>query len=582
MGLGAITRALRNRFPEPAELVPDADLIARFLENRDQVAFEVLVWRHAVMVAGVCRRIVADEHLAEDAFQAVFLVLARKAGSVHGTNLAGWLFRIARRVALRARKQAYVRTVREVPLVADLARDPPPFPLEQIELRAVIDDEVARLPERFRLPVLLCYLGGRSTDEAALQLRCPRGTILSRLATARARLAVRLRRRGLTLPAVALSCFFGNSTLSSFASVVPDTVRLVCSPTASHSAAALLAEGVVKAMSTGRTIAAMAMFVAAMGMVCGFGFVAAQPTGTESPRTETAQPAPNQAEPPKNPLPKNEEAERLRRDERMRTLERLIDTFRAELQAKEKAIQLVEANALPGSDAILARLRNQVTRLDDEIGRLELDSFKLEAQLEQQKARLASDRFPISDQELARAVDSDPRVLPLVREKALADANLERVKETSVPDSPPVRQQQANVEQSGKKLEATRNQVRPEVEASLKAAAQEQLRADIAQRETKLAESRIIINFLTRERDRAEKKLEVVGKSVWKSGIDIRELRAELEPLRDALLKLESELLHLRIERNLPSSPNGTDAKLDQVLIELKELRREVRELKKP
>src|SRR5438094_914944 len=96
---GRIAQLLRRPTSEPGEPEPDAELLARFARSADQSAFELLVWRHAVMVFGVCRRVVRDHRLAEDAFQATFLVHARKAGSVRGSNVAGWLFRVARRVA---------------------------------------------------------------------------------------------------------------------------------------------------------------------------------------------------------------------------------------------------------------------------------------------------------------------------------------------------------------------------------------------------------------------------------------------------------------------------------------------------
>ena len=92
----------RRREIALSEVVGDAELLRRFTATRDEAAFELLVWRHGTMVLGVCRRAVRDEQLAEDAFQAVFIVLARKAGSIRGGNVGGWLFRVARRVAARA------------------------------------------------------------------------------------------------------------------------------------------------------------------------------------------------------------------------------------------------------------------------------------------------------------------------------------------------------------------------------------------------------------------------------------------------------------------------------------------------
>ena len=162
------------------ETIPDAELLRRATNGRDSEALTELVRRYAGLVWGVCRRRLRCEADAEDAFQAAFLVLARKAGAVRGSNVAGWLFRVARRAAARAKRQAEARAGRERPLTAEPAAAAPP---PDRELAAALDDELARLPDRFRLPVLLCYLGGHTTEEAARVLGCPRGTILSRLAT---------------------------------------------------------------------------------------------------------------------------------------------------------------------------------------------------------------------------------------------------------------------------------------------------------------------------------------------------------------------------------------------------------------
>jgi RNA polymerase sigma factor (sigma-70 family) len=196
---------LRSRPAEPGEPVPDADLLARYTTERDDAAFELLVWRHAVLVAGICRHVIRDAHLAEDAFQATFLILARNAGSIRGTNLSGWLFRVARRTALRAKRRSALRNRREIPLSIEPILEAVPHPLENRELLAILDEEIARLPERFRLPVVLCSLGGMTTEDAGRVLGCPRGTILSRLASARTRLTTRLKRRGIVVPAAGLA-----------------------------------------------------------------------------------------------------------------------------------------------------------------------------------------------------------------------------------------------------------------------------------------------------------------------------------------------------------------------------------------
>jgi RND family efflux transporter MFP subunit len=183
----------------------DAQLVDRFAANRDEAAFELLLWRHARLVFGVCRRVLHDLHDAEDAFQATFLALARHAGRITMREaVAGWLHKVAYRVALTARSQRARRGAREKLIGA--AEHISTFPdveasSENQELRNVLDQEIGRLPERFRAAVVLCYLEGKSVDEAAVLLGCPRGTVASRLARARERLRVRLAARGLALTA---------------------------------------------------------------------------------------------------------------------------------------------------------------------------------------------------------------------------------------------------------------------------------------------------------------------------------------------------------------------------------------------
>jgi RND family efflux transporter MFP subunit len=204
---GELGVALRwaQRAAAAGDGVGDGELLDRFVSRGDEAAFELLVWRHQRLVFGVCRRVLGDTHDAEDAFQAAFLVLARKGHSIgRGDRLPGWLYKVAHRCALDMRAARTRLTRREQPLTpADEPAQPvePCDPAERDELRAVLDEEVGRLPDAFRAPTVLCYLAGKSLDEAAAQLGCPRGTVASRLARARERLRTRLARRGLALPA---------------------------------------------------------------------------------------------------------------------------------------------------------------------------------------------------------------------------------------------------------------------------------------------------------------------------------------------------------------------------------------------
>src|SRR5262245_10891331 len=198
--------------------VSDSALLERFVRCRDEGAFSALVARHGPLVLRVCRRVLADAHTAEDAFQATFLVLARRAGAIRRRQrLAGWLHGVAYRVALKARTAETLRQGRETPS-ADLAPlDPRPDPLAELtarELLSVLDKEVQRLPEVYRLPVLLCCLEGHTQEEAARLLGWTAGSVRGRLERGRARLRDRLARRGLTLPAVLAVVGIGQGTAS--------------------------------------------------------------------------------------------------------------------------------------------------------------------------------------------------------------------------------------------------------------------------------------------------------------------------------------------------------------------------------
>jgi RNA polymerase sigma factor (sigma-70 family) len=195
--LRCIRRIASQAGPEPN----DSEVLARYLTDGDPVAFETLVTRHGPMVLRVCQHVLGNRHDAEDAFQATFLILARKAANVRPTGcLAGWLHGVASRVALGARTAARRRGAA---LTLDGApRDPRPDPLAELTARdtlRVLEEEVQRLPEAYRLPVTLCCLHGLTQEEAARQLGWTPGSVKGRLERGRKRLQRRLTRRGLGL-----------------------------------------------------------------------------------------------------------------------------------------------------------------------------------------------------------------------------------------------------------------------------------------------------------------------------------------------------------------------------------------------
>jgi RNA polymerase sigma factor (sigma-70 family) len=183
----------------------DAELLERFLSLREETAFALLVQRHGPMVLSVCQRILQDRHAAEDAFQATFLVLVQKAASIRkSSSLASWLYGVAQRIARKTRVRNTAQRSRE--------RRSEPMPraetLDELtwqELRAVLDEEIHSLPERYRAPIILCYLEGKSYNDAARELGWPKSSLAGSLGRARKILQGRLAHRGIALSAAALA-----------------------------------------------------------------------------------------------------------------------------------------------------------------------------------------------------------------------------------------------------------------------------------------------------------------------------------------------------------------------------------------
>jgi RNA polymerase sigma-70 factor (ECF subfamily) len=243
---------------------PDAQLLRRFAADRDQAAFALLVERHGPVVLGVCRRVLGTVHDAEDAFQATFLVLARKAGSIRDPDLLGnWLYGVASRIARKARASMHRRQTheRQVSLLPSLAA---PGGGADPDLGPVLDEELARLPEKYRAALVLCYLEGKTNEEAARLLRWPTGTVKGRLARARDLLRNRLVRRGLRASTLLLATYLievrANAGVP--AALAEATVRAgVCyagGPTAAVSPTAVrLAEAALNSARAARRVAGL-------------------------------------------------------------------------------------------------------------------------------------------------------------------------------------------------------------------------------------------------------------------------------------------------------------------------------------
>ncbi len=274
----------------------DGQLLQAFRDRREPDAFTALVYRHGNRVWAVCRRITRHDHDADDAFQAVFLVLARRAADIRPPDAVGaWLYGVAFRTAQDARAMASRRRARQTP-TAEL----PEVPVEPIvpdaELAGALDAEIANLPERYRAAVVLCELDGLGRKLAANRLGIAEGTLSSRLAEARKRLAAGLRRKGFALP-VALAAVL-TSAVNVSASVYPSACRL------GHLAAAgdQLPAGAPVALANlvGKSMFVQKLKLAAVVTVCGLLLGAAGSLGYHRAFADEPKPA----DPPKVPVPK--------------------------------------------------------------------------------------------------------------------------------------------------------------------------------------------------------------------------------------------------------------------------------------
>jgi RNA polymerase sigma factor (sigma-70 family) len=276
------TRALNHLVSQLRQTLPageaagltDGQLLEGFVVGRDAAALEALVRRHGPMVWGVCRRLLADHHDAEDAFQAAFLVLVRKAASIRSREeVANWLYGVARQTALKARATAARRRGRERQVV-DLPE--PAVPERDLwdDLRSLLDQELARLPVKYRVAILLCDVRGQARGEAARQLGLPEGTVASRLARGRAMLTKRLARRGIAPTAGVLAAVLARHAASAAVppALLSATIKLAGSaavPGVAPPAVAALTDGVLRAMLLHK-LGTLTAAVLALG-VLGFG-----------------------------------------------------------------------------------------------------------------------------------------------------------------------------------------------------------------------------------------------------------------------------------------------------------------------
>jgi RNA polymerase sigma factor (sigma-70 family) len=257
--VGVVLNRLFQAMGGPPADATDEHLLEAFVARRDESAFSALLRRYGGMVLHVCRRVLHNSQDAEDAFQATFLLLARKAGTIRKQqSLAGWLYQVAYRLAIRVKAQHARREAREQQAVR-MQPTPAGFEVAWRELQEVLDEELHRLPAKYRDPLVLCYLQGLTHEEAAGQLGWPLGTVRGRVARARDLLRGRLARRGLSLTAAAFSAVLAADVARAVpAGLLGRTCKAAVSYAGGRAAgvelvttqAAALAEGGLTAMAT--------------------------------------------------------------------------------------------------------------------------------------------------------------------------------------------------------------------------------------------------------------------------------------------------------------------------------------------
>jgi RNA polymerase sigma factor (sigma-70 family) len=536
--LRSLLERLRRTTATPGDGLSDAELLLRFVRQRDEAAFELLVWRHGPMVLGVCRRVLRDAHAAEDAFQATFLALARKASTIsRGGAVAPWLCRVAFRVALRARAAAAKRAAQALP--ADFP-DPRASGRAERDWQPILDEEINALPERYRRPVVLCHLQGYTLAEAARQLGCPRGTVAVRLVRARQRLRARLTRRGVALTAVLAAALASESVVS--AALVKATVYPALGYALDRAAGAVppsvltLTEGVLHAMFLSKMKVVAAVLLATVLAGAGATWLTYRSdAGEQRPDGSGARAAspPDEARPaPKNDPQRRAEDERdlaerrrVEQQDRLARAEKLLVRTEETVAAREQ--QWLE-------EVIDARVRVMELREDLEVKERELDD----------EAKAAD---PARDFKLGRLLAERDRAV-----QQLAEMKKVRDKEND-----------AVIQKLSKEVEALDDAV------------------DVRQRELQkeaadLKKRRLqgLANLRQQRRDLlvAEEKFQALQRrQAWQRAEAQRDLEEQAQRVRQWRQALD--------DAEFPRAPTGgpaadTEKKLDQVLRELAELRR--------
>jgi RNA polymerase sigma factor (sigma-70 family) len=367
---GNLIEQLRAVMLPPGETdLSDGQLLECLVSRRDEAAAGALVGRHGPMVWGVCRRVLRNHHDAEDAFQATFLVLVRRAASIQPRELvANWLYGVARQTALKARAAAAKRLAREKQLDELPAAEAAPEADPGGERQALLDRELSRLTDKYRIAIILCDLEGRSRKEVARRLRIPEGTLSSRLTTARALLARRLARHGFQASAGALAAVLAQQAASATvpSQVLTATIEATSLAASGNAAVgamsarvAALTEGVLQAMLLSKLKVATFVLLAVSAVAVGsaaltYRLGASEPGGAATTRagnTETPSgsapgvKAEGGERPPGQKAPEGPAGEgpkvRALLKERLETLRKIADRVQQLYQEKVASPELV-------------------------------------------------------------------------------------------------------------------------------------------------------------------------------------------------------------------------------------------------
>jgi RNA polymerase sigma factor (sigma-70 family) len=304
MTRGPMTAVLRHLHrlvpPLGAEQLPDRCLLERFLASRDEAAFTALVRRHGDMVLSVGLRLLHDAHAAEDVLQATFLILARRAASIRKQQAVGsWLYGVAYRVAVRARAAAASRQRRERLTFAPPSADPV-AEVTWRELGTVLDEELLQLSVRFRGPLVLCFLEGKTQDEAAQDLGCCKSTLRRRLEHGRELLRRRLLRRGVALSVGLLATTLSQRPAAAVSSLLLETTvrtglrsaTAVAAREAVSDKVAALVDSVSRAAALSRLRSVVAVVLAVALLATGAGWLAYQAAASNAAPPENGRVAP--------------------------------------------------------------------------------------------------------------------------------------------------------------------------------------------------------------------------------------------------------------------------------------------------